>query len=322
LGKNNKSKDLMMNNLRAVVVKRCKKAFPTGDPNFAVMQAFPGAFGAEESDPFLMCDHFGPIESQGREEDPDNFPIDWHPHRGMDILTYMIDGVGRHADSMGNREEFSSPGMQWISVGSGIEHAEGGGTPAGETEHGFQIWVNVPSERKMEDPLYGTEPPENIPNIEVCEGVKARLLAGVMGEASGPFKTVQEVQMVDYVFEPNTSCAHVLPPALDNCLVYVYAGSGQIGGEMVPFEHVARLNADEEIPADDRQFEMQAGSKGLSAIIFAGKRLNQPVAWHGPFVMTTDQEIQSTIKQYRSGQFPPVRASWDYKVLSSKPSKA
>ena len=96
---------------------------------YKVMQAFPAGFTAEESDPFLMMDHFGPKLSKGKISDPDKFPVGWHPHRGMDIMTYLIEGVGRHADSLGNRGEFKSPGAQWISVGSGIEHAEGGGSP-------------------------------------------------------------------------------------------------------------------------------------------------------------------------------------------------
>src|SRR3989338_2516513 len=132
-------------NMSVLRIGHAKKTYPTGDPRFSVMQAFPAAIPATESDPFLMCDHFGPTISKGLATDPDEFPIDWHPHRGMDILTYMTEGIGRHGDSLGNREEFNSPGMQWISVGSGIEHAEGGGTPAGETQTGYQIWVNVPS---------------------------------------------------------------------------------------------------------------------------------------------------------------------------------
>ena len=80
------------------------------------MQPFPSAFSAEETDPFLMCDFYGPTRSKGKETDPDSFPMAWHPHRGMDILSYLIEGVGRHGDSLGNREEFASPGMQWISV--------------------------------------------------------------------------------------------------------------------------------------------------------------------------------------------------------------
>lgn len=172
--------------MRSLGVRKAKVTHPTGDPKFSVMQPFPAAFAPEESDPFLMLDQFGPTVSTGIEQDPDSFPVAWHPHRGMDLLTYLTQGVGRHADSMGNRESFPAPGMQWISAGSGIEHAEGGGTPKGEVMHGFQIWVNVPSELKMNDPMYGTEPTENIPILENINGmigdVKGRLLAGAVGQ--------------------------------------------------------------------------------------------------------------------------------------------
>ena len=104
------------NEMKVVAVRKAEVNHPTGDPNFSVMQAFPAGFTAQESDPFLMCDAFGPTVSTGIIEDPDRFPVQWHPHRGMDILTYLVEGVGRHADSLGNRGEYASPGMQWISV--------------------------------------------------------------------------------------------------------------------------------------------------------------------------------------------------------------
>ncbi len=104
------------NEMKVVAVRKSQVTHPTGDPNFSVMQAFPAGFTAQESDPFLMCDAFGPTVSTGIVEDPDKFPVQWHPHRGMDILTYLVEGVGRHADSLGNRGEYASPGMQWISV--------------------------------------------------------------------------------------------------------------------------------------------------------------------------------------------------------------
>ena len=122
-------------------VRNANRATPTGDPSFVVQQSMPGPVSEEEADPFLMCDEFGPTVSQGAHgtDSDGGFTVPWHPHHGMEILSYMISGRGRHADSLGNREVFRSPGFQWLSVGSGIEHAEGGGTPAGESERGLQI---------------------------------------------------------------------------------------------------------------------------------------------------------------------------------------
>eukprot|EP00607_Mallomonas_marina_P010072 CAMPEP_0182418298 /NCGR_PEP_ID=MMETSP1167-20130531/2768_1 /TAXON_ID=2988 /ORGANISM="Mallomonas Sp, Strain CCMP3275" /LENGTH=310 /DNA_ID=CAMNT_0024592443 /DNA_START=182 /DNA_END=1114 /DNA_ORIENTATION=- len=296
-------------------VRLAQKTFPTGNPNFAVKQAFPSAISAEDADPFLMCDHFGPTISKGKETNPDVFPVGWHPHRGMDILTYLVEGNGRHADSLGNRGEFASPGCQWISVGSGIEHAEGGGVPAGETQLGFQIWVNVPSSRKMEDPRYGTEPPENIP-LFTSPGVSARVVAGEMQGLHGPFSTVQSVQIIDYNLEAEATHLHTLSPCHDTCLVYLYRGEGQISGVDVPSYHVAQLEASN---LQVRDLSLSAGTEGMAALLFAGKRLNQPIAWHGPFVMTTQEEIQNTISDYRKGTFPVKRVPWDYKRLSAFP---
>ena len=154
-----------------------KTTYPTGDRSFAVKQSFPVAFNEFDADPFLMCDYFS-MKSTGVETDPDKFPVRWHPHKGMDICSYMKDGIGRHADSMGNRETFATPGMQWISVGSGIEHAEGGATPAGELMNGFQIWINVPSKHKLDDPKYGTVEPSELPLLKFAEDtVTVHLLA-------------------------------------------------------------------------------------------------------------------------------------------------
>ena len=109
-------------------VRNANRATPTGDPSFVVQQSMPGPVSEEEADPFLMCDEFGPTVSQGAHgtDSDSGFTVPWHPHHGMEILSYMISGRGRHADSLGNREVFRSPGFQWLSVGSGIEHAEGG----------------------------------------------------------------------------------------------------------------------------------------------------------------------------------------------------
>jgi len=180
---------------------------------------------------------------------------------------------------------------------------------------GFQIWINVPSERKMDDPRYGTEPPENIP-VFSGEGVSARVLAGTLGDLQGPFSTVQSVQIVDYTLEPGANHIHSLHSTHDNCLIYAYKGSGAISGVNLPAFHVARLNAEE---LTIRDFSLTADSDGLSVMVFAGKRLNQPIAWHGPFVMTTDAEIDTAVREYQRGTFLKKRAPWDYKRMSAFP---
>jgi quercetin 2,3-dioxygenase len=296
-------------------IAKSQTVFPTGDRNFFVMQAFPAGLNEEETDPFLMCDHFGPSMSKGRVTDPDSFPVNWHPHRGMDILTYLLKGVGRHADSLGNRSEYNSPGMQWISVGSGIEHAEGGGTPAGQPQDGFQIWVNVPSAKKMDDPRYGIEPPENIPLLYDSGKTKVRLIAGTVGDITGPFKTVQNVQIVDFLLGPDTSLFHAIPEEMDNCVLLLHCGSGKINMTPLQEHQVIRLDASN---PTIRTIKIESEQEGAGVLLFAGIRLNQPIAWYGSFVMTTKEEIQQTLVEYRNGTFLKKRAPWDYKKERSR----
>ena len=272
------------------------------------MQAFPAALSAEEADPFLMADFFDSV-SDGVEADPDAFPIGWHPHRGMDICTYMLAGVGRHADSMGNRETFASPGMQWCSVGSGIYHAEAGGTPLGERVSGFQLWLNVPAARKMDAPRYGTIEPSGLPALLLPGGVSARLLAGSLGGATGPFSTVQPVQMLHYELPPGAALEHAVPPELNNAMLYVFKGGVAVG----PAEAAVAVHGVAHFAAGDaaaRTIALKAGLDGASLVLFAGKRLNESIAWRGPIVMTTQEQLAKTFAELRSGDFPPVRVPW------------
>jgi len=290
-------------------------AHPFGDHR-TVRQAFPGGVPADITDPFLMCDHFA-LPSKGVEEDPDSFPVDWHPHRGMDILSYMKSGVGRHGDSMGNRETYATPGMQWISCGSGIEHAESGGTPAGEMVKGFQIWVNVPAARKMDDPSYGTEPPEAIPQEEIAPGAYARLLSGPWKNGrEGAMKTQTATQMVDFELDAGAVAEHSVPLGMDTVVIYCYEGDGQVAGQQVPTGTVAVLDATSD---EARGFAFTAGGEGAAFMLFAGKKLQEPIAWHGPIVMNTEAQIRETFAEIRSGSFPPVRVPWDYKRIATKP---
>jgi redox-sensitive bicupin YhaK (pirin superfamily) len=307
------------NLMKVLGVRTAKTTYPTGNPKFSVKQSFPAGFDEEESDPFLMCDFFGPKKSEGKASHPDQFDVPWHPHRGMDICTYLKEGVGRHADSLGNRGEYATPGMQWISVGSGVEHAEGGGTPAGEMMTGFQIWVNVPSVHKMGDPKYGTNPPDELPLLSFEGGVTARLLAGQLNGQQGPFQSKQPLQMIDFMLPvAHSTYHHQVPVELDNCLLFVYAGSGSINNQPLNTFQVIRLDASLS-NTNDRNIHFTAGSEGMSVMYFSGKRLNEPIAWQGPFVMNTQEQIAKTIEECRQGKFPPRRTPFDFKKISTFP---
>lgn len=264
-----------------------------------------------------MCDDFSFV-AEKTITNPDEFPVNWHPHRGMDLLSYMKKGLGRHGDSMGNRETFETPGIQWISAGSGIEHAEGGGTPAGEEMAGFQIWVNVPKAEKMKDPRYGTNPPSDIPAMAAAPGVTARVLAGPLLGRVGPFETsVKELQMIDYELEAGATVTHTLPAGYNTCIVYSYNGTGDCSGSPMGLKAVAQVDAE----GDAREVVLTGGEGGMEAMVFAGKRLNEPIAWHGPIVMNTQAELQKCFEELRRGTFPPVRTPYDYKRIATFPKE-
>ena len=296
---------------------------PFGDAR-TVKQAFPEGVPAVDSDPFLMCDYFDTVEKEGTAKHEDDFPVNWHPHRGFDIATYLKSGTGRHGDSLGNRETFSTPGMQWMSTGSGIEHAEGGGNEKGVYVQGFQIWVNVPSERKMDDPRYGTVPTSDLPLVHLDGGATARVLAGDALGVHGPFETVQPVQMIDFEVPKDGTATFDIAPGLNTALLYIYEGAMESVNADGPFEagHIVVFDGYSE---EHRGIAIKASSvheKGGKAMLFAGKKLREPIAWRGPIVMNTQQQIHDTLIELRTGKFPPKRVSWDYKRLSNKPTTA
>jgi redox-sensitive bicupin YhaK (pirin superfamily) len=269
-----------------------------------------------------MCDYFDMPESKGPAEHEDDFPVGWHPHRGFDIASYLRSGTGRHGDSLGNRGTFSTPGMQWISTGSGVEHAEGGANEKGQMVQGFQIWINVPAARKMDDPRYGTVPESELPLVDVSEGVTARVLAGYALGVKGPFETVQSVQMIDFELDKSATVNFEIGEGLDTAILYLYEGVLESVNDEGPFEagSILLFDADND---EKRGMVLQAAEQLTGkAMLFAGKKLKEPVAWHGPIVMNTQQQVRETLRELQTGRFPPKRVSWDYKRLESKPESA
>ena len=300
---------------------------PFGDHR-SVHQAFPAAIDTTEADPFLMCDYFNMVETKGPVSHPDDFPVDWHPHRGFDIASYLRSGTGRHGDSLGNRETYSTPGMQWMSTGSGVEHAEGGASQKGERVEGFQIWIKVSHSRKLQPPRYGTVPTEQLPLVSLNDKVQARVLAGKLLQdetTKGPFETSQPVQMIDFEVSQGGHVSFDVTLGLDTAMLYVYEGTLTINessvaqqGSVVLFQVYSSDNE-----PDERGISLTANHDvDGKALLFAGKKLHEPIAWHGPIVMNTQDQIHSTLKELRSGCFPPVRVDWDYKRIASKPNNA
>lgn len=299
-------------------IRDARTAHPTGDPSFAVKQCFPSAVPEQESDPFLMCDEFGPTPSKGAHGDDsdEGFDVGWHPHHGMDILSYMVEGKGRHADSMGNRETFDSPGFQWISVGSGIEHAEGGGTPAGERTHGFQIWLRMPLARMEDDPRYGTVNPSEIPVVELPSGQgRVRVVAGSLEGTAGPAEFAVDVQILDVELEPGAEWAYTCPEGMDNAMLYAFKGGATVNGDKeLAAQQVCRFDT-----SGPQTAVLIAGGSGYRGMVFTGKMTREKVIWHGPFVCASRESVRECMDKYNRGSFPPKRVPWDYRDVSKKP---
>jgi len=297
-------------------VRAAKAANPTGDPNFTVQQCMPGAIPEAECDPFLMCDEFGPTVSKGAHGDDtdEGFDVPWHPHHGMEILSYIVEGRGRHADSLGNRETFASPGFQWLSVGSGIEHAEGGGTPAGERTHGFQIWMRMPVANMEDDPRYGTVEPADIPTVQIDKGL-VRVIAGALNGVMGPARFSVTVQMLEVELEPGAEWSYTVPDNMDNAIFYCFKGGATINRrETIKSQQCCRFDT-----SGARTALITAGGDGYRCMVFTGKMTKEKIIWHGPFVCSSRQNLESTFQKYNRGQFPPKRVSWDYKDVRQKP---
>eukprot|EP00529_Nitzschia_sp_RCC80_P031362 CAMPEP_0113465140 /NCGR_PEP_ID=MMETSP0014_2-20120614/13578_1 /TAXON_ID=2857 /ORGANISM="Nitzschia sp." /LENGTH=369 /DNA_ID=CAMNT_0000357273 /DNA_START=274 /DNA_END=1383 /DNA_ORIENTATION=+ /assembly_acc=CAM_ASM_000159 len=339
------SKTLLMDVLQ---VEKEGITHPFGDSR-SVKQAFPAGIPSKLSDPFLMCDYFNAVERTGPATHPDDFPVNWHPHKGFDIASYLKKGTGRHGDSLGNRETYSTPGMQWMSTGSGVEHAEGGANDVGDLVQGFQIWINTPSSQKLKDPRYGTVPTTDLPLVSLVDddedggtsvvSATARILAGQAVGASagtttadvvGPFRTSQDVQMIDFELKPSTTIDFDIARDMDTAMLYVYDGTlvatTENGMEEVEQGGIILFDADTD-SNDRRGIKLTSGSArdndvvGAHAILFAGKKIKEPIAWHGPIVLNTQDEIRETLKQLRSGDFPPKRVPWNYKRLQDFPDQ-
>ena len=200
----------------------------------------------------------------------------------------------------------------------------------------FQIWINVPSDKKLDEPRYGTVQPKDMPLVQVSEHCTARILAGQFKDVQGPFTTVQPVQMIDLELRHSAATSNdtvgdggpilleaslEVAKGLDTAILFVYEGSLESlneNAETIPQYSVILLDA---LDQERRTITLTAKSEA-SIMLFAGKRLNQEIAWQGPIVMTDDFEMANTMSEIRGGFFPPVCVDWDYKRIASKPSDA
>jgi len=262
-------------------------------------------FGFDERktfDPFLLLDHFG---SNNPEDYLAGFP--WHPHRGIETVTYLLEGKVAHGDSMGNKGMIGPGDAQWMTAGSGIIHQE---MPEpgqdGRRMEGFQLWVNLPSGLKMTTPRYRAVDAAEIPRIRK-EGCDIAILAGSYKGLAGATPDLF-VPVLYLIVTMEAGAVASLPiPASHNAAFYVFRGRAVVAGDGIAAGELAHLPSagTQDAPAGESdEVEILADSKdGASFLFIAGQALNEPIAWGGPIVMNTRQELQRAFAEYDEGTF-------------------
>lgn len=273
------------------------------------------AFGfhqPRELDPFLLFDDF-------RNDNPEDFEngFPWHPHRGIETITYVLSGSVEHGDSLGNNGTLGAGDVQWMTAGSGIMHQE---MPKGNDKgqmHGFQLWANLPASMKMTSPRYQDVEAKDIPVVVDDDGTAVRVVVGEFWGRRGPVDGIAaDPQYLDIsvpagvrkIFKVDTS---------RNAFAYVFAGSGsfrdasnpvgiltekELDGQEV---HVRDMSGDRTLVYFDSgdEITIQAGDEGIRFLLVSGKPLQEPVAWHGPIVMNTRAELMQAMNELQAGTF-------------------
>lgn len=254
------------------------------------------AFGYNEVpllDPFLLLDDF-------RSNNPDHYiaGFPWHPHRGIETVTYMLEGTVEHGDSMGNKGIIRAGDLQWMTAGNGIIHQE---MPKGIHGHmgGFQLWVNLPSSHKMMAPRYREIKNEDVKEVLIHNGIKIRVISGEVRGIKGPVRDlVVDIEYLDVTIPPGIEFEHNIKKG-HKAFAYGIEGSGYFDPDKrvsIGKEHLIIFN-------DGDKVKIKANDRELRFLLISGKPLGEPVAWYGPIVMNTQQELDVAFEEYRNGTF-------------------
>jgi redox-sensitive bicupin YhaK (pirin superfamily) len=254
------------------------------------------AFGYDEVpllDPFLLLDDFG-------SDDPRDYILGfpWHPHRGIETVTYVLEGAVNHEDSIGNAGTINSGDVQWMTAGSGIIHQE---MPQQYTGYmrGFQLWVNLPKSENMMHPRYRDVRSDSIPEVSVGDGVKVKIISGELEGVKGPVRDiVVDPEYLDVSMEPGAGFTYGTKRG-HKVFAYVVEGEGRFepeSKELIGQGHVI-------LYGDVDEVKIESGEKGARYLLISGEPIDEPVAWYGPIVMNTDEELKIAFDEYRNGTF-------------------
>jgi redox-sensitive bicupin YhaK (pirin superfamily) len=292
-------------------VKRVISTKPTMEGAGVRLERAFGFGDTKEFDPFLLFDDF-------RNDNPESYlaGFPWHPHRGIETITYVLAGTVEHGDSLGNRGSLGTGDVQWMTAGSGILHQE---MPKGDLAgrmHGFQLWANLPSSLKMTNPRYQDVQSRDIPEVTDDDRTRVRVICGSFWGQKGPVDGVAaDPRYLDVSVPPGRR--RTLPvERTRNAFAYVFAGSGRFRDASQP-RAVQTESVGEQAEAPDTdlgnrslvvfdrgdEISVQAGDEGIRFLLVSGEPIEEPVAWYGPIVMNTQEELRRAYSELRDGTF-------------------
>jgi quercetin 2,3-dioxygenase len=291
-------------------VKQIIQAQPTLEGAGVKLKRGFGFGKTTDFDPFLLFDDF-------RNDRPADYlaGFPWHPHRGIETITYVLAGTVEHGDSLGNRGNLGAGDVQWMTAGSGIMHQEMPKGDASGRMHGFQLWANLPASLKMTRPRYQDITAKDIPAVTEDDGTSARIICGEFWGQKGPVEGVAaDPRYVDISVPPGRR-RRIVVEVTRHAFAYVFAGSGTFRDASEPravrteaadgTDAVTYDAGNHSLVLFDRGDEIvvQAGDEGIRFLLVSGRPLEEPVAWYGPIVMNTQDELQQAISDLRAGTF-------------------
>jgi quercetin 2,3-dioxygenase len=294
-------------------VKRIVESRPTLEGAGVKLRRAFGFGSTDEFDPFLLLDDF-------RNEHPEDYlpGFPWHPHRGIETITYVLSGSVAHGDSLGNRGSLGAGDVQWMTAGSGILHQE---MPQGDARgrmHGFQLWANLPRSLKMTDPRYQDILAKDIPEVVDDDGTRVRVIVGDFWGKKGPVEGVAADPRYVDVWVPPGVRKTIPVESSRNAFAYVFEGSGSFRDASAPRGVVTEWVGEGGSGTTSRdetgnrslvlfdsgdEITVQAGDQGIRFLLVSGRPLEEPVAWQGPIVMNTPDELRRAYAELRDGTF-------------------
>jgi redox-sensitive bicupin YhaK (pirin superfamily) len=293
-------------------IKKVWKSKPTIEGAGVHLKRAFGYYQVPQLDPFLLLDDF-------HSDDPRHYlaGFPWHPHRGIETITYVLLGSVEHGDSMGNSGTISPGDVQWMTAGSGIIHQEMPKGNKGKMLQGFQLWANLPARDKMMDPRYRGVTRHEIPEVSSASGATVKVICGTVDGVTGPVRDiVTDPEYIDVSVPAGTTFTHPVSPD-HTVFAYVVEGSAYFDEERNPFAHEVIGNNYFDFKRDcrfgaetivlyergDDEVTIKAEDSPVRFLLVSGRPIGEPVAWYGPIVMNTQEELQTAFEEFEKGTF-------------------